>query len=121
MGYKKPPKQTQFKPGTSGNPKGRPKKLPGIDALLTEMLGNEDGVITNKSGVRQIIQALFKRAIRGDVKAADIILNRAYGKVKDNLKVEAVVTGGFDFTTLSSEDLARVIEIVEKYENEHKQ
>jgi len=26
VGYKKPPKKTQFKKGKSGNPKGRPKK-----------------------------------------------------------------------------------------------
>lgn len=26
VGYKKPPKASQFKPGQSGNPKGRPKK-----------------------------------------------------------------------------------------------
>jgi hypothetical protein len=26
VGYKKPPRKTQFKPGISGNPKGRPKK-----------------------------------------------------------------------------------------------
>jgi hypothetical protein len=25
IGYRKPPTETRFKPGTSGNPKGRPK------------------------------------------------------------------------------------------------
>jgi hypothetical protein len=25
IGYKKPPRKNQFKPGQSGNPKGRPK------------------------------------------------------------------------------------------------
>jgi len=28
----------KFKKGQSGNPKGRPKKLPGLDELLTEVL-----------------------------------------------------------------------------------
>src|ERR1700758_809031 len=27
VGYKKPPKHTQFKPGQSGNPNGRPRKV----------------------------------------------------------------------------------------------
>jgi hypothetical protein len=38
VGYKKPPKATQFKPGQSGNPAGRPKSKPAdkrLEALLT--------------------------------------------------------------------------------------
>jgi len=31
VGYKNPPKQTQFKPGQSGNPKGRPKGKSGAE------------------------------------------------------------------------------------------
>src|SRR6202000_964768 len=39
IGYKKPPKATQFKPGTSGNPKGRPKRVRSpLNEILEDVL-----------------------------------------------------------------------------------
>lgn len=33
MAYKNPPKKMRFKPGVSGNPLGRPAKIPDSDVL----------------------------------------------------------------------------------------
>ena len=41
VGYGKPPKHTQFKPGQSGNPRGRPKKTKNVDALLEKELDTQ--------------------------------------------------------------------------------
>ena len=41
VGYKKPPKRTQFKPGQSGNPRGRPKGTKNLKTDLAEALGPE--------------------------------------------------------------------------------
>lgn len=82
-GYGDPPKGSQFKPGQSGNPKGQPKKLPALNELLSDVLG-DDG--SGKSAARAIINALHKRAIKGDVRAAEILLERAYGKVKQDIE-----------------------------------
>ena len=44
VGYGRPPKEYQFKPGQSGNPKGRPKnsfKSP-LKRMLLELLDNAD-------------------------------------------------------------------------------
>lgn len=73
------PEHTKWKPGQSGNPNGRPKKLPDLDKLMAEVLGpNKDG----RDGMQVIIEALLKKAAKGDVKAAELLLNRGYGKAK---------------------------------------
>lgn len=74
-----------FPKGKSGNPLGKPKKLPELDALLTEILGAPEDI---KSGAHAILKAMLTKAKRGDVKAADLLLNRAYGKVADKLNIQ---------------------------------
>lgn len=69
----------RFKKGQSGNPKGRPKKIPQLDVLLAEVLGDEQNGIT---AAQAILMALRKKAARGDVRAAEVLLDRAYGKAK---------------------------------------
>ena len=72
----------QFKKGQSGNPKGRPKKIPELDKLLADVLGEEkDGVEAAKA----ILMALRAKATKGDVRAAEVLLDRAYGKAKQFL------------------------------------
>lgn len=84
VGKGKPPIETQFKPGKTGNPNGRPKKLPAIDTLMAEVLGSIDD---KKSEAQAIIEALAKRAIKGDVRAAEVLLDRGYGKAKQTTEI----------------------------------
>lgn len=37
VGYGKPPKEHQFKPGQSGNPTGRPKKQPSMASMIRDV------------------------------------------------------------------------------------
>jgi len=76
---------TQFKKGVSGNPNGKPKKIPQLEILLADVLGEEkDGIEAAKA----ILMALRSKAVKGDVRAAEVLLDRAYGKASQNLTLE---------------------------------
>jgi hypothetical protein len=47
VGYKKPPKSTRFKPGLSGNPKGRPKKNKNFEQEVKDIFGTKIQVTRN--------------------------------------------------------------------------
>lgn len=78
------PNNKPFKKGESGNPNGRPKKLPELDKLLADVLGEEkDGITAGEV----ILKALRAKAAKGDVRAAEVLLDRAYGKAKQTMDV----------------------------------
>ena len=69
-----------FKKGQSGNPKGRPK-MPDLKSALAEYLADEkDG----KTALDAIIMKLRQMAIKGNLKAAEMLLDRGYGKPKQS-------------------------------------
>lgn len=68
-----------WKPGQSGNPSGRPKRNPISDALREIM--EEIDPRTKKLIARRLADALVKKALAGDVKAAALIGDRVEGKV----------------------------------------
>jgi Family of unknown function (DUF5681) len=85
VGYGRPPKATQFKPGKSGNPKGRPKGslnlVTDLAAELSEQITvREDGRTRRLSKQRALIKSLLAKGIQGDVRAAAAIL-ALYAKV----------------------------------------
>jgi Family of unknown function (DUF5681) len=73
VGYGRPPVTTRFKPGQSGNPKGRPKgrkKMLGLlqDALNKRIPIREGGAVRKVSTAEAIILALMSKAMKGDAK-----------------------------------------------------
>ncbi len=79
VGYGKPPKQTQFKKGQSGNPKGRPKGVKNIATDIKEELEEfvhitEGGEVRSITKQRALIKALLSKASKGDVRAAQTLL-----------------------------------------------
>jgi hypothetical protein len=80
VGYGKPPKATRFKPGVSGNPKGRPKREPVAladtirEALNAPMQYREHGRIKTATRHELSLKMLIERAVKGSVAAAELIL-----------------------------------------------
>ena len=82
VGYGKPPKHTQFKPGRSGNPNGRRK---GVNNLQTDVLRVLREPVKMRSGdkVRTIstqeatIRKLREKALGGDARSLDRLVDLA--------------------------------------------
>lgn len=80
-----PNKEQTFKKGQSGNPKGRPRKLPDLDHLLAEVLGDEkDG----RTATEAILMKLRSMAVSGNIRAAEVLLDRAHGKAKQAIDMD---------------------------------
>jgi hypothetical protein len=80
VGYGKPPKDTRFKPGQSGNPRGRPKgtknlKTDLMEELSEKILVREGDCARQVSKQRAMLKALLTRALKGDVRAANLLLS----------------------------------------------
>jgi hypothetical protein len=76
VGYGRPPTRTRFRPGHSGNPKGRPKrpKEPIARAALEQKVALNDGD-PNKASVRQAaFHNIAQRAASGDIKSVNFLL-----------------------------------------------
>jgi hypothetical protein len=80
VGYGKPPRETRFTKGQSGNPRGRPCGAKNLKALLNEAL-NETIIVTENGGRRRvtkreaILTQLVNRSATADFRAIKILLD----------------------------------------------
>lgn len=80
VGYKQPPKANQFKPGQSGNRRGRPKGSLNFSTILEKELServqvSENGRQKTMTKKQIIAKRLINKATEGDPKAVPIVLN----------------------------------------------
>ena len=80
VGYGKPPRNTQFKKGQSGNPRGRPPGSKNLATLVSVAL-NEPVIVVENGGRRKItkreaiIKQLVNRSTKADWRAIKILLD----------------------------------------------
>jgi hypothetical protein len=80
VGYKKPPEDSRFKKGESGNPNGRPK---GIKNLKTDLVEELQEKIAAREGDRSveiskqrlIVKTLVTKTLRGDPRITNTLVN----------------------------------------------
>ena len=96
VGYKNPPREHRFKPGQSGNPRGRPKGVKSLDQRLQEEL---DRPVTVKIGARAqkvpvwraVVMKLAEAAMKGEFRAMQHVLSLRIGSGSKNEEVEQAV------------------------------
>lgn len=62
----------------------RIKKIPELEILLADILSEEKNGV---SAAKLILAALRKKAINGDTRAAELLMDRAWGKAKQEINV----------------------------------
>ena len=111
VGYGRPPVHSRFQKGQSGNPRGRPKKVPDFMEDAAEIFG---GAVTGQAKGKPItlpmVQAMFRtlcrQALKGD--------NRALrGVIEQMLTLEPVAR---DKAREKEERDARLREAASKYD-----
>lgn len=92
----KNPKRENLKPFKKGldnrrNLKGAPPKLPALDELMAKVMGEmgESGI----TAMEAILKAQRAKAAKGDTRAAELLLDRAYGKPKTSMEIDHTTAG----------------------------
>ena len=118
VGYGKPPKDTQFKKGSSGNPKGRPKKVRDFDLELLRQSNativiNENGHPRRISKHEAVSMQLINKAISGNIFALRTYVDRHEIGLEKRALLEASKASGpikpEDLRSLTDEELERII------------
>ena len=93
-------KAYRWKKGQTGNPNGQPRKLPRLEVILQHVLGYDADKPEESSPINEVITAMLKQAQKGNTTAANILLDRFAGKVK---QTNVIINGG-----MSKEDVGNM-------------
>jgi len=83
VGYRKPPRRTQFKKGVSGNRRGRPKGTGNVSSIMDEILAQPtrlkiSGRQVVVTGRQALAMKLVDRAMTGDVRMIQLLQRYGY-------------------------------------------
>ena len=87
------PGNKPFQKGQSGNPNGRPK-LRDIKEVISDLLSQEKNKQQLIDGLMTVI---VNKALKGDLKAADMLLSYTYGKPTQKTEITGADGERIDF------------------------
>ena len=110
VGYKKPPKRTQFQSGQSGNAKGRPRGAKSLTTIVTNAITEkvkvtENGKRKSVSKLEVAIKQLVNKAASGDPKAITQLLPLVHlieGRVEAAAAIAAPALAAADHQVMAS-------------------
>jgi hypothetical protein len=117
VGYGKPPVHSRFKPGQSGNIKGRKKKLLSVPDIVLEELNElqtieKDGNRIRMTWLRIVVKQFIRSAAKGDTRALRTIMElREEGlKRKTSVDLEAIRAKQSrpDYSKMTQEELTKL-------------
>lgn len=78
VGYGRPPQATRFKPKQSGNPKGRPRRIPTLSAVFKKVLEEQVEIregerVRRMSNLHVLVRNAVRRAQNGDPKLLRVL------------------------------------------------
>jgi Family of unknown function (DUF5681) len=98
VGYKKPPRDSQFKPGNRCNPKGRGKRKAATEAEILKRVLNfavefrHRGKSKRAPRIELMIRSVGSAALKGDVGAAAMLLKiRAHCEKHGDTNLETII------------------------------
>jgi|ERR1700733_13651159 hypothetical protein len=112
VGYRRPPAHTRFRPGQTGNPKGRLKGTANLRTDLREELselihireGDRDLKVSKQ---RAMLKALVAKALRGDARAANVVLGLVWKLFEPEAETEPIPSLTDDDQAILERFLAR--------------
>jgi hypothetical protein len=98
VGYRKPPKNTQFQKGVSGNPRGRPKKAAEFHSIFMKeseslMTINDNGQRRRISKLEGIAKQLHNKALTGNIPALRMYI-ALYPQVLERVALQSKTSKG---------------------------
>jgi len=105
----KPPRHTRFKPGQSGNPKGRPKGSKNFATILQQQLTKKITITVDGKPRRMTVQEVIARrlatdSMKGTTKAMELLIKLTSTKPDESAAKEAA-----DETVLPDKEALRRI------------
>ncbi len=84
--------KTQWQPGVSGNPNGKPKGTVHISTHITNLLEDEafscnlrNGQLFEGSPMKAVLSAVVIKAINGDLRAIELLMKYGYPKKHESV------------------------------------